>query len=508
MGLDVPPDKRVKANEVPRTQNDFLLMLQNSQKVLEKNPKDASALLELGFASRNLNDLERDVQSCTKAIELDPKFAAAYAERGLAHEAAERFAPARADFDKAIELEPKNAAYQAHLGRLFLREKKFSEAIAQCSKSIELDAQSAAVYYYRGKAHVADGDFNKALADFDQAVKLDPHGDVGFYIDRASARTKLNSIDGAIEDLRSAVRLDADDFPRQMDIAFTKGESEKTPEARQRILDLAKELIDVKPQSQGLRKALFYSLLGKNAEAITEFDKAAQRYPNQSEVFLYRGQTFAGMNENDKALADFTSAIRFDQSAPDAYMYRAKLFMMRHEYTKAIADLDQVNKIRPNRFAYMMRAAALQSVGDFSAAAAARQDFMTLAKTTHIAKDSPKPADSSKLLQRDLDDYFKGKVGKAVHVDFEALPCETTTGLMFVLPRSYYWVKIVHDGKLIDQGAACLYAVQKERYVVHVYASITEIKKRPGTIDGGCPLEVRTEIYKRAGLTTPRVSSK
>jgi tetratricopeptide (TPR) repeat protein len=502
MGLDIPPNQRVPQNKIPRTQNDFLLMREKNNGLLQKDPKNLSALLEFGYASRNLNDLQSDIASCTKAIELDPASAAAYAERGMAYEGSPDFEKALADFQKAVSLDPKNPVFYAYLGRLSLRSGKFRGAIEQCTKSIAVSSQNSAVFYYRGKAYLSLSEFQNAIKDFDTAIKIDPDDEVGYYIDRACAKTHLNSLNEAIEDLKLAIKVDSDDFPRQIDVAFTEGQSENTPEARQKIFDLARELIDIKPYSQLLQRALFNRFLSEYPSAISEFDATIKRYPLQPELYLYRGETYADMKEEEKARANFSRVLELQPANADAYGYRARSFINQKDYVKAIADLDQLIKIRPDRFAFMMRSGAYAASGNMEKAAADRQNFLAYAKTAYQAKNTPNIEQSNKFLTRDLDDYFSKKFGKKVHVDFETIPAKTTILAMFGLPGSYYWLKILHDGKLLDQGAAFLWAVQKERFVVHKYASIIEIKKNPKTIDKSCPPEVRESFLKHAGLNS------
>ncbi len=503
MGLDIPPNDLVVPNKIPITQNDFLLMQKKNKDILAKNPKNIQALVELGYASRNLNDLETDIGCCNKALELNPAYAPGYSERGMAYEGSEDFEKALSDFTKAISLDSHSPIYYANLGRLYLRTKKTNDAIHACTTSINMAPQNAVVFYYRGRAYFEAGNFQKAIEDFDKAINLDATIEIGCYIGRANANAHLNSIDRTIEDLRKAIKIDSDDFPRQMDMAFTRGESENTPEARQRIFDLGRELVDDKPFSPALQKALFNRFVSNNSVAIAEFDELVKQYPQCVELYLYRGETFSDIGEEEKAIDDYSKVLQLEPANPDAYLYRARTFIMRKEYTKAIDDLNQLIKVRPDRFAYIMRSGAYSAIGDTKNSLEDRKRFLTSARNTSIARNNPSAEDFSKLLKRDLDRYFSKVLAKKAQVDFEEIRSTTVPAIVFGLPRTYYWLRITVNGKLVDQGAACLLGVQRERFLVHKFASIAEIRKNPRTIDSTCPEGVRAAIFERAGVSRP-----
>lgn len=502
-GIDIPPNERFAPNKSPSTQNDFLLLQKKNKEILAQEPKNVHALVELGYACRNLNDLKTDIDCCSRAIEENSKFAAAYSERGMAYEGMEDYANALSDFTKAIAFDSKNPFYYAHLGRLYLREKKMQDAINACTISIGMSSQNPAVFYYRGKAYAHGGQFQKAAADYDKAIQLDENGDIGFYVDRAYAYTQLDLILKALDDLKVAIKIDSDDFPRQLDIAFTAGESENTPEARQRIFDLGRELVDVKPYSLALQKALFSRFRRKYSDAIAIFDEVIKENPQNAESYLYRGETFSDMDDELKAIDNYSKVLQLEPANADAFNYRARSFFKQKDYTKAIDDLNQLIKIRPDRYAYMMRSGAYRAIGNIEKSDEDRKNFLQFAQNTYRARNNPSPENFSKFLERDLDAFFSKKLGKKTHVDYEELPTSITPLMIFGLPRSYYWLKITVDGKSVDQGAACLLGVQRERFVVHKYASITEIRKNPDTIDSTCPSQVRDAIFQHAGLSRP-----
>src|SRR5208283_2951885 len=78
-------------------------------KAIELNPKDAEAYNNRGLAYEYLGNHQKAINDYNKSIKLNPKDAMAYNNRGIAYEYLENHQQAINDFNKAIELNPKYA---------------------------------------------------------------------------------------------------------------------------------------------------------------------------------------------------------------------------------------------------------------------------------------------------------------------------------------------------------------------------------------------------------------
>src|SRR5215470_14642592 len=78
-------------------------------RVIQQNPKNASAFNSRGFAYNGKGDYDRAIADLDQAIRIDPKFAVAYNNRGVAYHGKGQYDRAIVDLDQAIRLDPKYA---------------------------------------------------------------------------------------------------------------------------------------------------------------------------------------------------------------------------------------------------------------------------------------------------------------------------------------------------------------------------------------------------------------
>lgn len=95
----------------------------------------------------------------------------------------------------------------------------------------------------------------------------------------------------------------------------------------------------------------------------------------------------------------------------------------------------------------------------------------------NISYHTPAPADFHRLLQRDLNAYFREKY-KNSNTIYEMLKDEPTQlGVSF--PHFYVWAKVSCRGKLVTQGAVSLDAIEQNEFHVTQFFSIHQIRANP-----------------------------
>lgn len=104
-----------------------------AEKAVAADPKDADAVMLLGFARLQLRQYEAAVKALTKAIGLNPKLAAVYDRRGDAYLKLGKWDEATADFDKYLSLtkDPKAAPNHWRRGIALYYAGKFKEGKEQ-----------------------------------------------------------------------------------------------------------------------------------------------------------------------------------------------------------------------------------------------------------------------------------------------------------------------------------------------------------------------------------------
>lgn len=124
--------------------------------------------------------------------------------------------------------------------------------------------------------------------------------------------------------------------------------------AAQQLFDAALKLQPESTQAYLDRGDLFLRM-GKNAEAIADFDKAlalldslGQQHSHlQHKLKLARGKAMHSLKKYDSAVSDFSDAIAHTPST-DGFMSRAAAYEALGDSQKAIADLESAIKVDPS----------------------------------------------------------------------------------------------------------------------------------------------------------------
>ncbi len=104
-----------------------------------------------------------------------------------------------------------------------------------------------------------------------------------------------------------------------------------------------------------------------------------------------------------------------------------------------------------------------------------------------------------KYLKRDIAAYFKDLRHQDVIVTYVPLrDGPTQSGVAY--PKYYLWVKILAEGKLVDEGAVRVAAVDRVRFEVTDYAPKSDIVADPTAIESVFPAPLIGKIRLLAGL--------
>jgi len=140
----------------------------------------------------------------------------------------------------------------------------------------------------------------------------------------------------------------------------------------QSSLRLMNTLLKIFPGAPALlnQRALNYTALENNEDAMADFSEAIRADPKFSTAYVNRGWTyFYNLNDSKKAMADLTEAIRLDPEYQYAYDLRGEIYRNLHQYEQAIADCTEALRIDPQYVrAYNGRGLAYQDQGEYQKA--------------------------------------------------------------------------------------------------------------------------------------------
>lgn len=154
-------------------QGDFPKAIDDYNKAIEKNPRNALALDARGIACFNVGLYDRAINDYTEAIRIVPQYATSYSNRATAY-------AQTGNFTSAID--------------------DFSAALRNCSEGVF----ASYCYSNRGLAYSHTGDFKKAITDFSEAIKINPGYYPQVYYYRSIAYKAINDNDRAMNDLKTA----------------------------------------------------------------------------------------------------------------------------------------------------------------------------------------------------------------------------------------------------------------------------------------------------------------
>ena len=183
-------------------------LLNEQNKIILKNSKDAQVFYEKGVMYADLEEYDNAIGSFGIAININPAYLKAYFGRGNAYENNGESDKAIKDLSEAIAIDPKyTEAY-------FIRGKAYGEdendkAIEDYSKAIAINSKYAEAYFFRGLAYAQTGELDKAIEDLSKAIAIDPKNAVAClaYVTRGTAYAHKGEYDKAIEDFSKAIAI-------------------------------------------------------------------------------------------------------------------------------------------------------------------------------------------------------------------------------------------------------------------------------------------------------------
>lgn len=148
-------------------------------------------LYERGIARNYLKKYKAAIQDLSRAIEIYSQKSRYYYWRARSYNALKQYDKAASDIKKAYSLDPFDAYVKSHINWMTNRlvneayklnsDQKFEQAINKYSLALDLSPDGAANYDYRSRAYIGLHKMGKALDDIKTAIRLDP-SEIRYYL--------------------------------------------------------------------------------------------------------------------------------------------------------------------------------------------------------------------------------------------------------------------------------------------------------------------------------------
>ena len=223
-------------------------MLNEQNKAIEKNTKDAKAFYERGVINTDLTEYDNAIAAFSIALTINPTYMEAYRGRGLAYHNKGENDKAIEDLSKAIEIGPKNADAYNYRGFAYGMKGEYDKAIEDYSSAIAINPKYEDAYIARGRNYTLKGDYDKAIGNYSELIAINPKDALSYSL-RGYVYQKKGEVDKAEADFKKSSSL-----------------------------------------------------------LIEEYSNAIEVNPKDAEAYLKRGSAYADKGEYDKAISDFTKA--------------------------------------------------------------------------------------------------------------------------------------------------------------------------------------------------------
>lgn len=240
------------------------------------DPMDAEAYGLYGLTLYNRGQFDRAVTAFNFAILTNPS-EDLYIARGLAYLAGGHLHRASLDFDLVLKADPGNFRACQGKGAALLQMENYHLAIRYFNRMLNFNPEHAGALTNRAICYFRQGEKNKAMADFELAMQLGSKSET--WLARADCRILEGDLQGALADVRVALRLD----PVDEEVYSTLGE-----------VELA---------------------MGKYAAAAESFSIAIELNLYEASNFLQRGTALALQGHFEEAVNDVYSAL--EMGLPD-----------------------------------------------------------------------------------------------------------------------------------------------------------------------------------------------
>ncbi len=236
---------------------------------------------KLGDTYVSLGQYEQAVQEQNQIINSDSKFALAYYNRGGAYVELGRRDEAIQDFERAVDLDHRLGITNNVSSRCAVYDDLYPKDVAfrDCRDLFSHASRFASAFEASGLENFVNGENRKAIADYNQAIRLDSSSEL--YNSRALAYQGLGQIDEAFEDFETALGK----------FGFAPAYHNKA----KLLYELGEYLVAAKDYTQAITldpdfpdsysgRALTYTHLGRDKEAILDIDRAVEMGVDRAEL--------------------------------------------------------------------------------------------------------------------------------------------------------------------------------------------------------------------------------
>lgn len=318
-----------------------------ADKVLEKNPRNAEALILKGNGNAGLQKLDDSLKDMEAALRADPSNGMASAKVAVLQYAKRDLPAAEAAFKKAIAVEPDSAIFRLALGQFYWGAGRMVEAERVIKEAVAIDptndtANKTLALLYIGLGRTAD-----AEQPLKAVVARNPDSNdrfilVDYYVltnRTADAKTLLDEITQSPKvELATAAKL------RLAALGFMTGDRATTYRLVEEILKR-----DPRQTEALIAKAQVLQADGKHDEAMAAIRLAVSSNPSSAQAHHILGKLLVGDLQYEDAIAEQKEALKANGRLASANVELARLSIMTGRHADAVGFAQEAIRINPSQ---------------------------------------------------------------------------------------------------------------------------------------------------------------
>lgn len=267
--------------------------LKNLNTAIALNPTDSSAYLLRAQVKQYFGKGIMALSDFDEAIDLAPKNAQYRIERAKCNASLNLLPAAQRDYNKAIELEPENYLHYFERSNYYYTINDLKGSLSDIQKAIQLAPETGKLYNALGAVYMRMERPNDAFDAYSRSIDLSPENYLP-YINRSDLNYQREDMEASCRDLDSAIQL----------IRRTQEGLNDLNYAEERFISFCD------PETEGyyIQRGIAFYNLGKFEKSISWYDEGLKKFPENSMMHSFRGNSLFQLQRFDEAKEEYIFA--------------------------------------------------------------------------------------------------------------------------------------------------------------------------------------------------------
>ena len=292
---------------------------------------------------RDNKDYNSAIDILNKIIDLEPANQKAYVELGHAQGNLKQYDDALNSFERALAILENSDALTGQ-GLVYYYMDNLEDAITSFTKALDYNHEDTQAAYYLSRCYYKKQDYKQALVFLNQVVSIDPDS-LDAWNDMGVINSILKDEENALKAFLEVLRIDNEYVPALYNMATTLADLKRYDEALECLDRLV--IMDNNNYKSHFYRANVLFFMEKPQESLDSFKLALRLDDTQAEVWNYQGCVQASMGDTDKAIVSLRRAIELDNNYSAPYLNLGLVYKSLNKEREAKRCFNKVLKLSP-----------------------------------------------------------------------------------------------------------------------------------------------------------------